>query len=141
MAKFVDGLEYKPDPFEVIPRSQWRVMGTGIAKKSKKLPRLCRPSCEFFKKDIDGGALCQHVCVYFIMDTHVVHRAERVLNILFGKRTDIKHLGVSWWVGERYFREFLGDSRVDKMIKQYMELRQPPEDGVVIGQAEDKNEN
>lgn len=137
MSKFIDSLDFKPDNFSVAPRAQWSIIGLGIARKSKKLPRFCLPNCEFYRRDIDGGPLCYDECNKFVFDTHVVNRDDSIINLVFGTMADDPHTGVSWWVGEKYLRELLGDKKVDKMLKKFHSMVEPPDGGIPIGTQED----
>jgi len=141
MAKMIDALDYRADNFEAAPVEEWRIMQVGIAKKSKKLPRFCRPACEYYQPDVDkvckfaikkDSISDKEYCEYYIFDTHIVSEGEKVFTILFGTSTINPNEGVAWQVGEKYFREFMGDTTTDNMLEDFYRLIAPPEDGIVI---------
>jgi hypothetical protein len=132
MATFIDSLDFLPDSYLVAPKHEWRVMRIVVAKVSKRLPRLCLPACDYFRKDIDGGPLCYDECNHFVFDTHVVGKGEEVLDVLFATSTRDPHEGHSWMVGKNYLKDYLGSGRVDRMINDYFRLVKPSEEGYTI---------
>lgn len=132
MGKIVDSLDYRADNFEVAPLEDWRIMQAGIAKKSKKLPRFCRPACEYYQPDSDKSCKLAFECEYFVFDTHVVSEGEKVFTVLFGTNSLDPNEGVAWQVGEKYLREYLTDEVVNGMLKDFYKLIKPSDDGIVI---------
>ena len=132
MAKMIDSLDYRADNFEVAPQEDWRIMQVGIAKRPRKLPRFCRPACEYYMPDVDKGCKLVYECEYYIFDTHVVKDGDNVVTVLFGTSTIDPNEGVAWQVGEKYLREYLGNEEVDRMLQDFYELIKPSDDGIVI---------
>ena len=127
MSLYYDALEFMRDNYQVVPKREWVILGVDQAKKPIKMPRLCRPNCEAFQMDFDKRPICQYGCQEYILDRHIIDTDELVYTLVFAVNTMDVHEGFAWYVGDKYLRSFLGDSTVDKMLKDYNELVKVPE--------------
>ena len=129
MGRFIDSLEYLADTVVVAPEWEWRIMDINIAAVTKVVPRYCQPTCPEYRKDTDFDCRQKNECTVFVFDQHLVKRGEKLFDVLFATDSLDPHHGIMWRVGEKYFREFFGDARVDKMIDDYQVLITPPSEG------------
>ena len=127
--KRIDSLDYMADTILVAPHYEWRIMEINVANVTKVVPRYCQPTCPDYKKDNDKMCRSIYECQSFVFDFHVVERGEKVFDVMFATSTEDPHMGIMWRVGEKYFREFIGDEQVDKMLADYNRLITPPEEG------------
>ena len=140
MAIYYDALDFRRDNFEVLRRKEWRILGRAKAKKPIKFVRFCKPNCEAFQLDFDKRPICQYGCQDFVFERHIIDTNELMYNLLFAVNTIDLHEGISIWIGDKYLRSLLGDTKVDKMLQQYYELMSEPETDL-SSVLEEENEN
>jgi hypothetical protein len=139
MSIYYDGLEFMRDNFEIVPKKEWRILGVDQAKKPIRMPRLCRPNCEAFQVDFDKRPLCQYGCQEYVLERHIIDTNELVYTLLFAVNTLDVHEGFAWYVGDKYLRSFLGDDKVNRMLKDYNKLIETPETNLEDYLQEDEN--
>jgi hypothetical protein len=129
MSRFVDSLDYRADNVIVAPFWEWKIVQVNVSKVNKIVPRYCQPTCPDYRQDSDFRCKLEHECKSFVFDIHIVIPGERVFDVLFATNVQNPHEGFAWRVGEQYFREMLGNKKVDKMIDDYFVLIEPPKEG------------
>jgi hypothetical protein len=129
MSRFVDSIDYQADNVVIAPYWEWRIMEINIARVTKVIPRYCQPTCPEYRKDIDFSCKVAHECTSFIFDQHLAKRNEKVFDVLFATNTNNPHEGLAWRVGEDYFRTMVGNKKVDRMIDDYLALKELSKEG------------
>jgi hypothetical protein len=60
----------------------------------------------------------------------MVDVGEVMVNLLFAVNTLDKHEGIAIWIGEEYLQKNFGESFVNKMLKDYKNLMDAPEQDI-----------
>ena len=132
MGRFVDSLDYRADNVVLAPFWEWRIVQINVSKVNIVVPRYCQPTCPDYRQDVDFKCKMANECESFVFDQHIVIPGDRVFDVLFATNANNPHEGFAWRVGEAYFREMVGNERVDRMIDEYFDLIEPSEEGFTL---------